>query len=181
MKYYSPIKLDNLKIIQGKVLEVFPKTELSSKENLFYLPDNLTIFLNIPELKYELDKLNWTDQVHSFGFYIIQHSYGTPLHKDSGTCQYSFNIPILNCENTFVNFYKTDKEPTKTSYMAFGKLIDYYKYNVTDCVLKDKLELTMPHVITVKEVHNIINTNILPRITLLIRLKKEINLDHLFQ
>ena len=181
MKYYSPINLDNLNIIQEKVFEVFPKTELSSAQNLFYLPDNLNIFLNIPELRNELDKLNWTQYVHSFGFYIINHSYGTPLHTDSGTSQYSFNIPILNCKNTFVNFYKTNKEPTKISYMAFGKLIDYYKYNVTDCVLKDKLELTTPHVINVKEVHNVINVNPLPRITLLIRLKKQINLDHLFQ
>jgi len=181
MKYYSPINLDNLNIIQEKVLEVFPKSELSSKQNLFYLPDNLYIFLNIPELRNELDKLNWTQYVHSFGFYIISQTYGTPLHTDSGICQYSFNIPILNCENTFVNFYETNKEPTKTSYMAFGKLIDYYKYNPSDCILKDKLELTIPHVINVKEVHNITNVNSLSRITLLIRLKKEINLDHLFQ
>ena len=181
MKYYSPIYLENIKTIQEKVIDVFPKESLSEKDNLFYLPNNLDIFMNIPELKKELDNLNWTNYVHSFGFYTIQKSYGTPLHIDSGTCQYSLNIPILNCKNTFVNFYKTNTEPVKSSYMAFGKLIDYYKYNITDCVLQDKLEMTSPHVIKVKEVHNVTNINSLPRITLLIRLKKEINLDHLFQ
>ena len=45
----------------------------------------------------------------------------------------------------------------------------------------DRLEMTTPHVIKVKEVHNVTNLNSLPRVTLLIRLKKEINLDHLFQ
>ena len=181
MKYYSHIHLENLKTIQTKVFDVFLKKSLLEKDSLFYLPNNLDIFMNIPELKKELDNLNWTNYVNSFGFYMINKSYGTPLHIDSGTCQYSFNIPILNCENTFINFYKTNAEPVKSSYMAFGKLIDYYKYNVTDCVLQDKLEMTTPHVINVKEVHNVTNLNSLSRITLLIRLKKEINLDHLFQ
>ncbi len=33
MKYYSPIYLENIKIIQEKIFDVFPKTELSSKIN----------------------------------------------------------------------------------------------------------------------------------------------------
>lgn len=181
MKYYSPIHLEKLKIIQTKVFDIFPKTELSSKENLFYIPDNLKLFFDISELKSELDNMNWSQYVHSFGFYVINKTYGTPIHIDSGDCLYSFNIPILNCKNTFVNFYNTDKAPTKKSYVAYNKIVDYYSFNPTDCALQDKLEMTTPYVIKVKEVHNVTNINSLPRITLLIRLKKEINLDHLFQ
>lgn len=181
MKYYSHIHLENLETIQQKVFDIFPKSELSSKENLFYIPNNLKVFFDIPELKSALDNMNWSSYVHSFGFYVINKTLGTPIHIDTGNSVYSFNIPILNCVNTFVNFYKTDKEPIKKSYVAYNKIIDYYSFNSTDCVLQDKLEMTTPHVIKVKEVHNVTNLNPLPRVTLLIRLKKEINLDHLFQ
>ena len=181
MKYYSPIHLENIDIIQQKVFDIFPKSELSCKEKLFYIPDNLKIFFNIPELKSELDNINWSQYVHSFGFYVINKTLGTPIHIDTGNSVYSFNIPILNCVNTYVNFYKTDKEPIKKSYIAYNKIIDYYSFNPIDCVLQNKLEMTTPHVINVKEIHNVTNNNPLPRITLLIRLKKEINLDHLFQ
>ena len=181
MKYYSPIYLEQLDIIQEKVFNIFPKSELSSKENLFYIPDNVKVFFDISELKSNLNAMNWSQYVHSFGFYVINKTYGTPIHIDSGNSLYSFNIPILNCKNTFVNFYKTDKEPVKKSYVAYNKIIDYYSFNPTECVLQDKLEMTTPHVIKVKEVHNVTNINDLPRITLLIRLKKEINLDYLFQ
>ena len=181
MKYYSPIHLENRDIIQQKVFDIFPKSELSCKEKLFYIPDNLKIFFNIPELKSELDNINWSQYVHSFGFYVINKTSGTPIHIDTGNSVYSFNIPILNCVNTYVNFYKTDKEPIKKSYIAYNKIIDYYSFNPIDCVLQNKLEMTTPHVINVKEIHNVTNNNPLPRITLLIRLKKEINLDHLFQ
>jgi len=181
MKYYSTIPLENLETIQQKVFDIFPKPKLLSNDSLFYIPDNLKIFFDIPELKSALDNMNWTPHVHSFGFYVINKTLGTPIHIDTGSSIYSFNIPILNCVNTFVNFYKTNKEPIRNSYLAYNKIIDYYSFNLHDCVLQDRLEMTTPHVIRVKEIHNVINPNPLPRITLLIRLKKEINLDCLFQ
>jgi len=182
MEYYSPIHLEKLEIIQQKVYNIFPKYELNSPEHLFYLPNNLEVFFGIEELKSALDKIDFSRYVHSFGIFVINKTnpIETPIHTDSGEFLYSFNIPILNCKNTFVNFYKTDKQPVKKNYISHNKIIDYYQFNREDCILQDKLELTSPHVIKVKEAHNVINNNFLPRITLLVRLKKEINLDHLF-
>ena len=176
MKYYAPIHLENLNIIQQKVFNLFPKENLN-KGILFYIPNNLELFFNIPELKNELDKLGWLDYVHSFGFYIVQKTKGSTHHTDTGDIIYSFNIPIYNCINTFVNFYKTSVEPIKIS---LPNQVTYCRYNPTDCVLVDSLEMTSPHVINVKQVHNIVNNNNYPRITLLVRLKKELSLDHLF-
>jgi len=177
MKYYAPIHLENLNIIQQKIFNLFPKENLN-KGILFYIPNNLELFFNIPELKNELDKLGWLNYVHSFGFHIVPKTKGSTPHTDIGDTIYSFNIPIYNCKNTFVNFYKTSVEPIKISPL---NQVTYYRHSPIDCELIDTLEMTSPHVINVKEVHNVTNINDLPRITLLIRLKKEINLDYLFQ
>ena len=176
MKYYIPIHLENLDIIQKKVLQLFPKENLN-KKILFYIPNNLELFFNIPELKNELDRLGWSDYIHSFAFYIVQKTKGSTHHTDTGDTIYSFNIPIYNCKNTFVNFYTTSVEPIKISPLNQAS---YYHYDPNDCELVDTLEMTSPHVINVKQVHNIVNNNNYPRITLLVRLKKELSLDHLF-
>lgn len=176
MKYYHPVSIENLSTIQSKVFKLFPMQYLN-KTKLFYLPNNLELFLNIPELKTELDKLGWTEHIDSFGFYIVQRTKGSTLHTDTGDRQYSFNIPILNCNNTKVNFYTTTALP---EIQLHGEGVDYNKYEPDTCTLVDSLEMNIPHVITVKEVHNIVNDNYRPRITLLVRLKNNLNLDHLF-
>ena len=56
MKYYTPINIKNLEIIQQKVFELFPKSKINNT-NIFYIPNNLELFLNIPELKIELEDL----------------------------------------------------------------------------------------------------------------------------
>ena len=181
MKYYSPVPIDNLKIIQEKVFEYFPKEKLSTKEALFYVPDNKNIFLSIPELKLELDKLNWTPYILAIGFYIIAPTDGSPIHVDSTSFSYSFNIPILNCEDTYVNFYRANKEPKKQIYSMYGTSMNYYKFDSAECELSDSLEMLTPHIINVREAHNIVNKNTKSRITLLIRLRNELDLSHLFQ
>jgi hypothetical protein len=179
MKYYSPVYLEKLDIIQEKVFEFFPKDQLT-KSNLFYVPNNLELFLSIPELKSELDKLNFTESVHSFAFYVVQKtsSLGTTHHIDTGDRTYSFNLPILNCNNTFVNFYKTNEAPVEK---MLPNKVTYYWYDPTKCKLVDNLEMIQPHIINIKEVHNIVNINNAPRITLLIRLKNNTIVDKLFE
>ena len=176
MKYYSPVHINNLSIIQQKVFELFPKNQID-KNNLFYLANNIELFLNIPELKIELDKLEWTEYIHSFGFYVVQKTNGSTIHTDTGNRNYSFNIPILNCNNTFVNYYTTNSKPIRK---VMPNNVDYYYYDPAYCNLIDSFEMNSPHIINVLQLHNITNHNSGPRITLLIRLKNELSLDHLF-
>lgn len=176
MKYYHPIPIQNLSIIQDKVFDLFPKTKYMIS-SLFYPQDNLEMFLNITELKEELDRLEWTNYVHSFAFFIVQKTNGSLLHTDTGDRTYSFNIPIKFCEKTKVNFYKTSNaQPIEQD----NGIVTFNKYDSNDCELVDSLEMVTPHVINVKEVHNVTNPNFLPRITLLIRLKNTLDLSHLF-
>lgn len=182
MKYYVPAKIDNLKVIQEKVFSMFPEELLNTKRNnLFYLPDNINMFLGIPELRNELDKLGWIQHILGFAFYIVPPTIGSNIHIDSGDMTNSFNIPIKNCENTFLNFYKTESLPIKNTSVVYSGTINYYSFKPSECVLIDKLEMTTPHIINVKEPHNIVNLNNRSRITLLIRLKSNLDLSYLFQ
>ena len=176
MKYYHPVEIDNLPIIQEKVYALFPRTMLRVTR-LFYMPDNLNLFFGIPELKHELDKLGWTPHVDMFGFYIIQKTEGSTLHTDTGDRTYSFNIPIKGCLNTKLNFYTSESVPVRSQHTPD---VSYNKYEPENCTLVDSLEMNIPHVINVKEVHNIVNTNYQARITLLVRLKNTLDLSHIF-
>lgn len=181
MKLYHPISIENLNIIQTKVLELFPKGKLHTN-SLFYLPNNLELMFNIPELKAEFDKLGWTNYVQGFALYVRQRTRTKieGIHIDTGASLYSFNIPIMGCEGTFTQFYSSLTPPEYKYYLEYGKVIDYYSVNPNTCTLRDSFEMTMPHVIKVKEIHNIYNPNTTPRITLLSRLSNDLNLDHLF-
>jgi hypothetical protein len=174
MKYYYPVYLENLSTIQQKVLQLFPKDKLDKSE-LFYIPDDLKLFLGIPELKTELDKLGWTQYIDCFGFYVVQKTTGSTIHTDTGNDRvFSFNIPILNCENTFVNYYESTAEPIKKT---LPNKVDYYYYDPAYCTLIDSFEMTSPHVINVSKIHNITNDNDRPRITLLVRLNNQLSLE----
>lgn len=171
-----PVHIENLEIIQKEVFKLFPKSALVSN-NLFYIPDNLSLFLGIPELKSALDTLGWTEYVHAFGFYILHKTNASTLHTDTGDRTYSFNIPILNCKDTLVQFFKTDQLPTKVTPINRAS---YYSYDSSKCELVDSFEMNSPHVINTTYVHNVVNPNILPRITLLVRLSNTLSLDKLF-
>jgi len=168
MQYYKAVEFDNLEIIQKKVFDLFPKDDFE-KNKLFYIDDNLNSFLSIPELKDNLIRLGLLDHVMGFGFYVTTKP--NPIHTDNTAYDYSLNIPIVGCENTFVEFYESTSEPIK---LQLYTGVIYYHYKQQSCTLKDKLELTSPHIIKVNVPHAVINNNSSQRITLLIRLKKTV-------
>ena len=174
MKYYFSVKIETLSIIQEKVFALIAETDLSAT-NLFYPANNLELFLGIPELRAALDNLGWTEYVDSFAIHILQPHDRIALHTDTGDFDYSLNIPIKNCEKTFVNFYSSSSPPVDATHDK----VTYKGYDAKKCSIVTSLELKTPYVINVKEIHNVVSLNKLPRITLLIRLGKNIDLPHM--
>lgn len=165
MILYKKIHLDYLDIIRQKVLEYFPN-DAYQRTHLFYIPNNKEIFLNIEELTTQLEKLNLLEYVHAFGFYVIQPTLNTQIHIDSTDRNYSFNLPILNCDNTFVNFYTTEIEHKPLLF-----------FSPEDCIKIDEVEMSEPHIVHVKVPHNVSVYHNKTRITLLIRLNEKFTLD----
>lgn len=177
MNNYLPVYFENLEHIQSRVLDFFPNDKRHG-QSLFYIKDNVKHFLSIPELKDNLDRLRVREYVNLIGFYYIPTTTvsGTFKHIDYGDNNYSLNVPISGCNNTWVNFYKSDIEPV-LKYNNAG--VRYYHCDQESCILTERFEMNHPYVINVKTIHNVVNTNPEPRITLLIRLGKGWHLDML--
>ena len=47
----------------------------------------------------------------TFGFYAMGPFLNGPVHIDWGHHDYSMNIPLVNCNNTFTTFYQPSEEP----------------------------------------------------------------------
>ena len=104
MTYCEYVKFDNLKTIQEKCLKLFPN-DMLKEDGIFYNKKDLE-FLTIDELKSELKKLNLLDRVRSIGFNVTQpKNLDSGIHVDSGQHYQSLNIPLQNCENTFINHF----------------------------------------------------------------------------
>ena len=166
MSLYKEIHLDNLDVIINESLNLFPDNK-KDKTSLFYIDNNRELFLKIPELKNNLDRLELTDHVYGFGFYIVFNNSPLGIHHDNGDIIYSLNLPLSGCKNTYVNFYRSSSQAEELLTMAGNK---YFAYKKEDCELIDRLELTSPYIINVKVPHAVVNKNNEPRITLLIRL-----------
>jgi hypothetical protein len=168
---YFPVAINNLEIIQRKVLELVPDNR-KYNSSLFYIDSHYSKFLEIQELKEELIKLNMLKYVHSFAIYNLLPTtiQGSDIHIDYGQGTYSFNIPIANCENTVVNFYESSSDPVLKQ-TKDGNY--YYHVDKNYCKIVDTLEMKLPNIINVKKIHNVSNYNPTTRITLLIRLTPE--------
>lgn len=177
MKNYYPIKFDNLKIIQEKVLKFLPENQ-KYRESLFYIDDNMNKFLSINELKENLIRLNILQYIFSIAFYVVPTTKetGSTIHIDYSKGSYSLNIPILGCTNTWVKFYDSNEKPF-IKYSNSG--VPYYYCNASKCKEIDKLQMSMPHIINIKKIHNVVNTNKNTRVTLLLRILDTWNPENL--
>jgi hypothetical protein len=173
MKLSFPISIYPLKKIQEDILKHFPWDKLNKGPSLFYIPNNLDIFLNIKELNDVLNNLELISYVRSFAFNVTQPNTVSNIHIDTGESCYSFNLPLLNCDNTYTAFYETTKEPILKEYKAINQIITYRWYDPIFCTEIHKIEMNIPHIINIYTPHNIINTNNTHRITFLIRFIKD--------
>lgn len=178
---YQFIEVDDLKEIQQAVLEKIPE-ELLKKNDLFYVKDSIKFFLDIPAVKSLLDKLGFTNHIHDNGIAVNVTMPGVelPIHYDSDKFIYSFNIPILNYENTYVNFWETESQPKD-----FPRVHPVYKTTVVSkaydrklCRLLERIEPLKPVVINTRLPHNVTNKTDKIRVMLLVRLANSVN--HLF-
>ena len=174
MSYCEYIKFDNLETIQEKCLKLFPN-EMLKEDGIFYSKKDLE-FLTIDELKSELKRLNFLDRVKSIAFNITQpNNLNSGIHVDTGQHTQSLNIPLQNCENTYINHFKSKKLPIEKGFVnpLTNKQQTYYEYDEKECNLISSKETNIPYLIDTKTPHNVSSKNDKVRIALLIRLKNE--------
>ena len=180
--YFKIIKLSNLEKLQQSLTEMIP-THLYNKLGI-WLDDNQEAFLNNNYLISALTEVGIDINEVSVRWYIMNPYYIGAIHTDTGIHDYSFNIPVINCDNTFTKFYSYDPEkPPKligrkspgTNLRAF-----YEDYSKSNCKIETEFQSNVPAVITTRIPHNVINPNDSYRVNLLIREDKNVQLKKLF-
>lgn len=174
MKYYRYIDLDYKK--SADILRSYFKENQHMFKTFWTHLKAKEILKTYPEIQEMFNPLNITIQEINM---IV--SYNTnPLdgiHRDHTEQNVRINIPILNCENSITNFYKSDVKPT-LSYLLNG--FGYAHITRENCTLVDSFCLDRPAAIRVRELHQVVtNSKNLPRISATFQFIE--NIDYLLE
>jgi hypothetical protein len=104
--------------------------------------------------------------------YIMYDPAHTSIHVDSWVFQARINLPLLNCKNTYTNFYESKSELVKWINPDSGLV----SYNIQgDCTLVDRVEIEQATIIRTKVLHSVDLPigNPVPRITLTLGFNKD--------
>lgn len=174
---YKFVELENLDSIKLEILKLFPK-EFFKLDTLFYIDNHYEIFSNIPNLKNALLKLGIFDYVTGYGFYIKQPYSTGGIHVDRSKFDYSLNIPLIGCSDSQVCFHRCDQEPIFKDVVNQSNIkVGYYSLDHANCQLIDSFYFTNPCIINVKIPHSVINNKNSIRISFLIRLGNNYQLN----
>lgn len=166
MKYYKYLDLDHT-VVRDKIRSYIGK---NITHNFWNHTNRDDVLLKIPELQTMFDPLG----IHIHKISILNAWFTGPgiIHVDA--CDYSvrINLPILNCDNTITNFYKSNAPLIKT---VLPNGVPYFKFDPSQCELVDSFCLNRPAAIRIGEPHQIcIMSEVVPRISCTIEFEENI-------
>ena len=161
--YSTPIPVDNLAEVQSSILRYIPKT-MWNRSLLFPIDQKELVQRTlVGEI---LKKYNWVDSIEGISVVVVPGRKELQIHHDWGTLTHSFNIPILNCANTWTVWYDTDQEPRVITQENYT----YCDYDASKCTEVERLELVTPHLLDVRKPHGVLNPTVGTRLVLAFRL-----------
>lgn len=172
MKYYKYIDLNFLPVV-----EKFKIYILNNKTQEFWTYiDTPKVLEFCPEIQTMFDHMHITVKHISIITAGISHTnIRNAIHRDDANSNVRINIPILNCEESVTNFYKTESDPIK---MFLPNGISYLHYDYDKCTLVDSFSLYKPAALRVTELHQVVTRKThLPRISITIEFEE--NIDYL--
>lgn len=167
--FYKPVHIENLSGIQQGVLKLIPEY-LLNRTTLTYIENSKNIFLGVSELSDFLKSNKMYDSVGSIAVNVTVGKSTGNYHVDSGPYEHSLNIPIMGCENTWINFFKVNSDYTIVKVENRGKTHQFFRYTEDQCELIYEAETSKPYMLGVKTPHRVVNNSDQTRIMLLIRL-----------
>lgn len=167
--FYKLVHIENLAEIQQEVLKRIPENLLADN-NLTYIENSKAIFLGVPALYDFLKSIQMNWLVGSIAINITHGNDTGNYHIDSGPYNHSLNIPILGCENTWINFFKVTGDYKIVAVENKGETHHFFRYTEDQCELIYEAETNKPYLLGVKTPHRVVNKSDKTRIMLLIRL-----------
>jgi hypothetical protein len=165
MIYYKKLDLD-FDVVAKKTLlyATLHKKEINSFWNNFNFEDFVK---HVPEITTMFAPLNITPKHVS----LIVAIQATGIHRDHTDSIARINIPILNCKYSQTKFWKTSVEPIV---LTLENNVPYLHLNEADCEVTDVLVLDRATVLRVTEPHSVHVGHQVPRISLTIDFKENI-------
>ena len=174
MNFYKELDFINLDEIQKEDLKLIPDSNTKNLMGLFYFA-GVPEYLKIDKLRQYLEIVNELNNVLFIGTLFTAPNVKGNLHRDDGPHIFSLNIPLLNCHNTFIEFFKTNSIPQKTKFKNSDQGT-YSKFDPEECQLIFRKEVQNPYIINTLVPHRVVNENNKTRIMLCIRLSRSNNL-----
>jgi hypothetical protein len=168
MKYWARIKLNDLEAIQAKTIQYLKTNREKFPKGTPFNPLPLVEFMQaVPELETSFAEHGLT--INFISAYIMWNNYDGGMHRDSSVDVARVNIPIINCEDSWTNFYVTKVPGEEPLIVLNSKGMPYRPYKPDDVVLVDRVQITEPTIIRPLEIHGIeIDETKVPRVTLTI-------------
>lgn len=166
MKYYKYLDLDHT-VVCDKIRRYIGKNITP----IFWNHTNRDHMLSkIPELQTMFDPLG----IHIRKISILNAWFtgqGT-IHIDACDAKVRINLPILNCDNSVTNFYKSNA-PLVSSVLPNG--VPYFKIDPSQCELVDSFCLNRPAAIRIGAPHQVeVLSRVVPRISCTIEFEENI-------
>ena len=174
LTYYKLLDLENYDTIITKCLNYVKSKDIVYNRKLerasWYNLSVRELILACPELVESLDTYNF--KIYMAAAFVMYDSSHTSIHIDQYHSKARINLPLLNCHNTYTNFYEGDSEIVRWVNPDSGVV----SYNTTgQSRLVDRVEMRQATVIRTKVLHSVDLPagNPVPRITLTLGLNKD--------
>lgn len=170
MRFYKYLDLDFLPVAEK--LKSYILDNKDQIQGFWTRLDTPRILLLFPEVQKMFDPMNI--KIKRISVVTVDPS-NTGIHRDDTDCNVRINIPILNCNSSVTNFYKTDADPIQ-KFTPNGT--PYLQIENSKCILVDSFCLDRPAALRVTEPHQVIvNPDYSPRIACTIEFVE--NIDYL--
>ena len=161
---YKKIHIDDLELFQKNLLPLIHKDAFKLVGVFPQWSDEL---LNSKEIQKLINQLNLSNKIDYIAVITMPPNSESPIHIDGDRPECSLNIPLLNCENTFMNWYSSD-QPPKEVVVEDNKT--YFGADIETCTKIASIEMNNPYYVNIKQLHNGYNPNDTWRVLLSIRL-----------
>jgi hypothetical protein len=176
---YRYVDLPNIDNIAQEILKKLPLEH--RKKNMF--KGYPTDFFDIKPLRDAVETITPWDNIHDIALVSTKPHSFLPTHIDYHDLLketiYALNIPIYNCDNTHVVFYRVTKENilAKHKTQEHGNADDYCEYAESDVEEIEKFYLNTAALFNTQVPHKAINNTNEPRIVLTIRFKSKLDIN----
>jgi hypothetical protein len=180
-KNYQYINLPNLDKISEEIFKKLPVETVAPKTG--FVKVYPTEFFDTKTFRDAINKITSWDNIHAIALASTKRHSFLPIHTDyhditTRETVYALNIPIYNCDNTYVIFYRLINENilVKPEYQNHGPGEDYCKYNASDVKEIEKFYLKTAAFFNTQVPHSVVNNTNESRIVLSIRFKSKLEI-----